>query len=65
MLRRHPFFGVSLEPAPPRVVFERTDSALGDGCVQIHISAIESVGGVVKVSQGERSTALEIRNPGP
>jgi hypothetical protein len=65
MLRRHPFLGLSLEPAPPRVVCERTDSALGDGCVQIHVRAIESLGGVVKVSHGERCTALEIRNPGP
>ena len=65
VLRGHPLLGLSLKLAPGRVVLQRADSAPGDGGVQLHVGAVESIGGVVEVSQGQRSAALEVRNPGP
>ena len=32
---------------------------------RLHVGAVESIGGVVEVSQGQRRAALEVRNPGP
>src|SRR6476646_5714326 len=64
MLQRHPFVGLSQERAAGRIVFELADSAFGDGGIQAHVSAVESVGCVVKACHGEWNTALETCNPG-
>ena len=52
-----------LNLAPVRVVLQRADSALGDGCVQVHVSAVESIGSVVEMSQRGPRIALEVRQP--
>ena len=43
-----PLLGLSLKLAPARVVLQRADSAPGDGGVQLHVGAVESIGGVVE-----------------
>ena len=57
--------GLSLKLAPVLVVLQRADPASGDGGVQVHVGALEPIGGVVEASQGQWSAALEVRNPGP
>ena len=65
MLGGHPLLGLSLKLAARLVVLQRADPASGDGRVQVHVGAVESIGGVVKVSQGERRAALEMRDRRP
>src|SRR6185436_9858963 len=65
VLRGHPLFGILLQLAPRGVVLQRADAAAGSGCVQAHVGALESIGGVVEVSEGQWNPALEERNAGP
>ena len=53
VLRGHPLVGLSLELPPARVVLQRADSAPGDGRIQLHVGAVESIGGVVEGCHGD------------
>jgi hypothetical protein len=64
VLRGHPLLGLSPKLAPRRVILHHADSAAGDGRVQLHVSAVESISGVVKAAQGQWSAALDMCNSG-
>ena len=51
LLGGHPLLGLALKLAPGRVALQRADSASGDGGVQLHVGAVESIGGVMEVTQ--------------
>ena len=64
VLRGHPLFGIVLQLAPRGVVLQRADAAPGSGCVQAHVGTLESIGGVVEVSEGQWNPTLEERDAG-
>src|SRR5262245_45241054 len=62
LLRRHPFPGLTKQLAPARIVLQRADPAPGYSSIEVHVGAIETVGGVVEAFKGERRIAFSIRD---
>jgi hypothetical protein len=56
--------GLSLQLASEGVILQLADPAPGGGCVESHVGALESKGGVVQMSQGQWPAAFEERKPG-
>ena len=62
MLGGHPLLCASLKHTARPVILESAEPATGDIRVEVHVSALKSIGGVAKLRDSKRGATLEIRN---